>query len=106
MSNEPRIAGPEEIVLDCEAFDRFRASHAALLEALENMICPDCDHRLGLHADRYGCEFDRGDREINGLLQAAGPCGCNAPYGPGLDPKCYAEELAAIAAIRTAKGKL
>lgn len=79
-----------------------RETHAAeLLEALEGIICPDCDHRLGLHADQYGCEFERGDREGNEgePSQAMGPCSCK-----GEDIVRYPDIQAAIAAIRKAKG--
>ena len=79
-----------------------------MLEALEQLECPDCNHLLKYHVHQYGCEVERGDRPGNEgePAEAMGSCGCNASYGPGLDPKYFAPELRAIAAIRTARGVL
>jgi hypothetical protein len=83
--------------------DNLRQMNRELLEALENIECPECNHILKFHADRYGCEVDRGDREIGGILQAAGPCGCNAEYGPGL-ADIYPDLTKAILVLRKIKG--
>lgn len=42
--------------------------------------CEECDHSLSLHFDRYGCEYDLGDREgdESGPAYARGNCGCKA----------------------------
>jgi hypothetical protein len=73
-----------------------------LLSALEGIECPDCTHPLGLHADQYGCDKDRGDGWVTGsqagaptVFQALGPCGCKCESYPDLQK--------AIEAIRLAK---
>ena len=40
--------------------------------------CPDCEHNVKLHNDRYGCKADLGDREgdESGPAVARGECGC------------------------------
>lgn len=46
-------------------------------EEPEADICPDCDHKIGLHG-RYGCEYEQ-DRWVSGLHNdalMAVPCGC------------------------------
>lgn len=47
--------------------------------------CDECGHDVSLHADRYGCQFERGDAWVTGnqpeqptVLMAQGPCGCKA----------------------------
>jgi hypothetical protein len=53
----------------------------ALREALLEAECPECDHAIAKHGDKYGCEYERGDvdmptRDGGTILAAAGPCGC------------------------------
>jgi hypothetical protein len=40
--------------------------------------CPDCEHNVKEHNDRYGCQHEGLDRLIGDaeFLQASGPCGC------------------------------
>jgi hypothetical protein len=44
--------------------------------------CPDCGHNWDLHGDRYGCQYERGDRWVDWgqghRLVAMGPCGCKS----------------------------
>lgn len=71
--------------------------NAGLLAALENIECSDCGHLLKCHADKYGCEFDMGDRHVDDVGDvAAGPCSCTCEEMPDLQ--------AAVEAIRLAKG--
>ena len=55
-----------------------------LLSRAEQVIgiipCEECGHSLSLHFDRYGCEYERGDREgyEGEPAQAYPPCGCKA----------------------------
>lgn len=53
-----------------------------LYEALGNMSCSECEHKLKYHIDKYGCEYERGDGYIGDAeyLQALGPCGCNEQH--------------------------
>lgn len=37
--------------------------------------CEECNHPLKWHGPQ-GCEAERGDGYIGGVLQALGPCGC------------------------------
>ena len=57
---------------------RVKAERDELLKALGAIPCPDCEHSLRQHVDKYGCEYDRGDGYFGGaeFLQALGPCGC------------------------------
>jgi hypothetical protein len=46
-------------------------------------LCPDCDHKVSLHEDRYGCQYEFGDAWVsdsngNEALVAQGPCGCKS----------------------------
>jgi hypothetical protein len=54
------------------------ASAPELLEEICKLPCGECGHDLDRHVDKYGCEFDRGDREgyEGEPAQAMGPCGC------------------------------
>lgn len=57
---------------------------AKLVGQVAKIECDTCGHKLGLHVDKYGCEFDRGDREgdESGPAYALGPCACQCdPYG-------------------------
>jgi hypothetical protein len=49
-------------------------------QAVGPELCDECDHPVRLHADQYGCEFERGDAWIDGESMGAyvaqGPCGC------------------------------
>lgn len=49
---------------------------------MENQLCPDCGHKISLHADRFGCQHERGDVFVEGNVcggwVAPGPCGCKA----------------------------
>ena len=54
-----------------------------LLQRVENVLsilpCEECEHSLSLHFDRYGCEYERGDRQVQDVgAVAMGPCGCKA----------------------------
>jgi hypothetical protein len=55
---------------------------AGMLKELETADCPQCDHRIIKHADKGGCEYERGAVEIATLdggtvMAGAGPCGCD-----------------------------
>src|SRR5665213_2428620 len=63
-----------------------------LHEALERIVCPECEHILSSHADKYGCELERGDR--GGV--ALPPCGCTGGNHPDIH--------AAIEVLRTIRG--
>jgi hypothetical protein len=54
----------------------------ALLEAIKESDCPECDHLISRHEDEYGCDFERGDVEMpcrdgGTIMAAAGPCTCD-----------------------------
>ena len=42
--------------------------------------CEVCGHRLELHGDKYGCQYEQGDAWVEGTnfggWVARGPCGC------------------------------
>jgi hypothetical protein len=65
---------------------RLRTVNAELLERLERaekvigiIPCDECNHSLVLHFDRYGCEYERGDTQVQDVgAVALGPCGCKA----------------------------
>jgi hypothetical protein len=57
------------------------AQATRLLIELRNADCPECDHLISRHGDKYGCEHERGDvsmstRGAGTVLAAAGPCHC------------------------------
>lgn len=58
---------------------RLRALNAEMWAALCKIVCPECSHELQHHADRYGCEVERGDgyRSRSEIEEALGPCGCS-----------------------------
>jgi hypothetical protein len=70
--------------------DSFSLSPEEELESRTNQYviqpehpCANCDHAFRLHADKYGCEYERGDVWVTGnqpsrptVLMAQGPCGC------------------------------
>lgn len=54
-----------------------------LLKRAEDIIglleCDECGHSLVLHFDRHGCEYERGDVQVQDVgAVASGPCGCKA----------------------------
>ena len=57
---------------------------AGLLERSEKVLgllpCEECGHSLDLHFDRYGCEYEMGDRpgDESGPAEARGTCCCKA----------------------------
>ena len=57
----------------------LQAAEVAMLYALNlyNQLeqCGDCGHALSRHG-AAGCDVERGDQEVDGCLQAMGPCGC------------------------------
>ena len=57
--------------------DELLARAEKVLNVLE---CEECGHSLGLHFNRYGCDYDLGDREgdESGPAYARGECGCKA----------------------------
>jgi hypothetical protein len=79
------------------------AASPEMLVALEGLICPQCNHELGLHVDKYGCEQERGDREGDEgeVAQAMGPCGCNDDDLT----EDYPDIRRALRALRKAKGR-
>jgi hypothetical protein len=81
----------------------MKESRDELLNVLEAQVCPSCDHFLRAHIDRYGCEYELGDKWVTGsdgteCLMAQGPCGC-AP----IDLTEYPETQMAIVAIQKAR---
>lgn len=67
----------------CEELERELAEVRKILQRCEVVIglqnCDECEHSLVLHFDRYGCEYDRGDRQVQDVgAVAMGPCGCKA----------------------------
>jgi hypothetical protein len=87
----------------CEANALLIAAAPDMFVALAKLVCPECGHELQHHADRYGCEIERGDREGNEgePAQAMGPCGCN-----DADLReAYPDLVRATEAIRKAKGE-
>lgn len=78
---------PSQPCLECENRNRAELSHHAipptLLERVEAVLgvlpCEECEHSLALHFDRNGCEYERGDRQVQEVgAVAMGPCGCKA----------------------------
>lgn len=54
-----------------------------LLERIEKVLgiipCDECEHGLSLHFNRDGCDYERGDRQVQEVgAVAMGPCGCKA----------------------------
>lgn len=48
-----------------------------LTDLLLDELCDDCNHKIRQHADKYGCQHERGDRYTAGYAPIAiGPCGC------------------------------
>ncbi len=42
-------------------------------------LCDECGHRIRLHGQPEGCQYERGDRYQSGYApMAMGPCGCRA----------------------------
>jgi hypothetical protein len=80
---------------------RLIATAPEMFVALAKLVCPECDHELQHHADKYGCEVERGDREgyEGEPAQAMGPCGCSTD-----DLSDYPDFVRAIEAFRKAKG--
>ena len=67
----------------------------------EQNYCPECEHAIPLHADKYGCQHERGDSWVTGkdgteALVAMGPCGCKAvePFQRLLEAHSIALEVA------------
>lgn len=85
-----------------EANARLIAAAPEMLVALAKLVCPECNHELQHHADKHGCEIERGDREGNEgePAQAMGPCGCSDDDLRDSFP----DYVRAIEAIRKAKG--
>lgn len=42
----------------------------------DELECEECGHAVGLHGDKYGCQFEPGDT-LDGS-KAKPPCGCQA----------------------------
>ena len=82
-SLDTAIARCGELVAE---LDRLRAQNQALRELLqraENILgilpCEECEHSLVLHFDHYGCEYERGDVQVQDVgAVAQGPCSCKA----------------------------
>jgi hypothetical protein len=61
---------------------RLLSQHVSdMLREMQKAGCPWCDHRISLHADKYGCEYERGDvpmrsKDGDDVTTAAGSCGC------------------------------
>jgi hypothetical protein len=53
-------------------------------EDFQEIECDECGHKVSLHGDRYGCQYERGDIVFpgeggasgSGYEIAGGPCGC------------------------------
>jgi hypothetical protein len=112
-STQPNLIQVEAgnlIVADCWSDDYECAvsetdwANAHLIAAAPEMLaelcklpCAECGHELIRHLDRYGCEYDRGDRQVQEVGSVAiGPCSCNGGE----------EDRKIIDVIRGAKGKL
>jgi hypothetical protein len=79
--------GPFE---DFDPYFRTKASlhaQAAIVATLINLdqvapVCEECGHATLAHFDPYGCEYERGDKWVDGenmgAYVAQGPCGCKA----------------------------
>ena len=73
-----------------------------LYVAVAKLICPACEHELQHHADKHGCEIERGDGYRRAEFQEAlGPCGCNDDDLR----EDYPDFLGALEAFRKAKGE-
>jgi len=78
----------------CHANGKRVSVMSDLLTAIENLKCPSCDHRLGLHASENGCGFDQGvrrDIHSGNTIENLGICRCDG---------VKREVIAAIAAIQ------
>ena len=59
-----------------ESSDRYEPEIDA--ERTDEPLCDECGHEEHYHHWRYGCEVERGDQLVGEILQAMGPCGCQA----------------------------
>lgn len=93
------IQGNGQTAVEIMAYARLIIAAPDMFAALSQIDCPLCDHPLGLHADKYGCEREMGDLPGNEdwPAEAKGPCCCK---GGTLE-----DVQRVIAAIRKAKGQ-
>ena len=84
LTTEDGIRATNTIALEPEVY-RALLQYVAILTARAETVCDECGHKVSLHNDRYGCQFERGDEWVTGnqpeaptVLMAQGPCGCTA----------------------------
>jgi hypothetical protein len=51
------------------------SAYQTILGMIRNEPCGECNHRFSEHT-ASGCQAERGDALIGGVMQAAGPCTC------------------------------
>ena len=82
---------------ETEANAHLISAAPEMLAELCKLPCAECGHDLIRHLDKYGCEYDRGDRQVQDVgAVAIGPCSCNGGE----------EDKKLIDLIRKAKGEL
>lgn len=71
-------ANPSTILALLSQLESSEAALRTLRQAAGNVECSDCFHPLSLHADKDGCQFDRGDKHLGEaeISVAVGPCSC------------------------------
>jgi hypothetical protein len=69
---------PQEYVNRKTGHDEFQALLEKYWELLQEPTCDECDHKVSLHRDPHGCQYERGDALNGEVLVAQGPCSCKA----------------------------
>ena len=93
----PEYEVPAEVLANA----RLIAAAPEMFVALAKLVCPECNHELQHHADKHGCEVERGDGYRHAEFEEArGPCGCS---DADLQDD-YPDFVRALAAFKKARG--
>jgi len=76
----PKHYGGESFHFECleEEIREARANAIETEYIISHQKCCLCGHEKRYHHPVFGCEIERGDGYIGGVLQALGPCACGA----------------------------